>query len=837
MAAKILTTKLQAPRVHGGLTPRPHLTARLHAGLDGKLTLMCAPAGFGKTTLLGEWLAEYEPIVAWLSLDSGDNTPVRFFKHLIAAFQTVHTTSGESAQGALHSASASSYRPLLVALINEIAALPQSLVLVLDGYHLITNETLHHSISFLLDNQPPQLHLIIASRSEPPLPLARMRLRDQATEFRTRDLRFTYDETLDFFNRVSGYDLSAEQITALQTCTEGWIGGLHSAAISLRELDAQHQQHFISEFNHGNRHIADYLLEEVFKQQPEPLRNFLLQTSIVERFNSSLCQAITGAEDTQLLLEQMEIQNVFINALDARRDWYQYHHLFGEVLSQRLHQTQSERIPELHRRASTWYEQQGWAREAIQHALAGQDWERVTRLMATTAEVMALKSHCELVCGFREELSDELCRSNSCPNLSCEPASEQVLAFLQADHGTHDGISALTVGRLYLRDGQTAKADQILAKIDLTRAEFMNDSARLALISTLGELRLQQGKLHLAAATYEPFLDLIATQSSEPLKRSFQWGLCRLHYEWNQLTTAEQMLRQCLAGTEQNQPLASWSCAGHLALASIEEAKGRDKAADAASHLAITLAQLSNDPTLLAHVKAYQAQQWLKRGQLHAPARWLHECGLNPKDPVPYCRHFEYLTMARVLTGQRQPDQAILLLERLLEDAEKAGRVSDAIKILVLKALAYEAKGEPEHAFAAVADALCQAESEAYVRTFVDEGAPMVRLLQRAAERGVTLVYVRRLLDAFAHLQHRSPAPPDRIDDSIRGTDSLIEPLSERELEVLRLVAAGNSNRETAVVLCISPTTVKKHLDNILGKLDTKNRTQAAAKARQLRLI
>ena len=239
MAPKILTTKLQAPHAHGGLTPRPHLTARLQAGLDGTLTLICAPAGFGKTTLLSEWLAEYEPIVAWLSLDPGDNTPVRFFKHLIAAIQTVHTTSGESSQVALHSASVPPYRPLLVALINEITALPQPLVLALDGYHLITSETIHHSIGFLLDNRPQQLHLVIASRSEPPWPLARMRLRDQVNELRTRDLRFTYDETLDLFNRVSGYDLTAEQITTLQTCTEGWIGGLRSAAISLRGLDSQ----------------------------------------------------------------------------------------------------------------------------------------------------------------------------------------------------------------------------------------------------------------------------------------------------------------------------------------------------------------------------------------------------------------------------------------------------------------------------------------------------------------------------------------------------------------------------------------------------------------------
>ena len=838
MLPQVLTTKLKAPQIHGGIAPRPHLTARLHAGLDRKLTLICAPAGFGKTTLLSAWLAEYEPNVAWLSLDRTDNTPVRFFETLIAAFQTVHPGSGESARVALHSTHASPCQPLLVSLINEIVALPRPFVLVLDGYHLITNKTVHEGIAFLLDNLPKQLHVIILSRSEPPLPLAHLQLRDQVNEFRTRDLRFNYDETLYFFNRVSGCDLSGEQIAALQTCTEGWIGGLHSAAISLRGLDAAQQQHFLTDFNRGSRHVADYLLEEVFNQQPEPLRNFLLQISILERFNSSLCQAVTGEVNTQRFLEQMEIQNLFVTSLDAHRDWYRYHHLFARVLSQRLHQTQHERIPELHRRASAWYEQQGWVSEAIQHALTGQDWERVTRLMATTAEVTTLKSQCELVCRRRVELPEKSCRSNSCPCLSSVAVNEQVLALLPGDHTAHNDIGALSVCRLYLRDGQTAKADQILARIDLARPEFMNDDARLALITPLGELRLQQGKLHLAAATYEPFIDLMATQSSEsPEFNSFQLGLCRLYYEWDQLTKAEQVLRRSLATAEQSQPIPAWSCEGYLALANIEEAKGKDKAADAASYQAIALAQLSNDPTLIAQAKAHQAQQRLKRGELSAPARWLHECGLSPKDPVPYFRQSEYLTLVRVLTSQRQPDQAILLLERLLEDAEKAGRGSDAIKILVLRALAHEANGEPEHAFTAVANALCQAEREGYVRTFVDEGAPMAALLQGAAARGVTVVYVRRLLDAFADIQHRSLAPPDRISGSIRGTDSLIERLSERELEVLRLVAAGYPNSEAAVVLCISPSTVKKHLSNILGKLGTKNRTQAAAKARQLRLI
>ena len=584
MLPQVLTTRLKAPQVHGGIAPRPRLTARLHTGLDRQLTLICAPAGFGKTTLLSAWLAEYEPNVAWLSLDRSDNTPVRFFETLIAAFQTVHPSLGESARAALHLTHASPCQPLLVSLINEIAALPQPFVLVLDGYHLIKNKTVHDGIVFLLDNLPKQLHVIITSRSEPPLPLARLRLRDQVNEFRTHDLRFTYDEALHFFNCVSGCDLSGEQITALQTCTEGWIGGLHSAAISLRGLDAAEQQHFVTEFNQGSRHVADYLLEEVFNQQPEPLRNFLLQTSILERFNSSLCQAVTGEENTQRFLEQMEMQNLFVNSLDAHRDWYRYHHLFAQMLSQRLHQTQHERIPELHRRASAWYEQQGWLNEAIQHALAGQDWERVTRLMATTAEVTTLKSQCELVCGRKEKLSDESCRSNSFPCLSCVATDEQVLALLPGDYTAHNDISALTVCKLYLRDGQTAKADQILAKIDLARPEFMNDDARLALITTLGELRLQQGKLHLAAATYEPFIDLMTTQSSESSKLSFQLGLCRLYYEWDQLTKAEQALRQSLAKAEQSQPIPTWSCEGYLALASIEEAKGKDKAADAASH-------------------------------------------------------------------------------------------------------------------------------------------------------------------------------------------------------------------------------------------------------------
>ncbi len=839
MLSRILTAKLQIPPLRSNITPRRQLTARVEAGLERKFTVICSPAGYGKTTLLGEWIFEYKPRVAWLSLDRGDNTPSRLYEHLIAAFRIADVDIGEITPMPLAMDTSSSFQPVLTSLINQISALSHHIVLVLDDYELLENATLHADVALLLHNIPPQLHLVIASRSQPPLPLARFRVRNELNELDAGDLCFTYDEALDFFNRVCGYGLSQEQVQVLFTSAEGWIDGLQMAALSLRGLSGKQQRAAIAEFSQGNQFVADYLTQEVMNQQPEYVRAFLKQTSILDHLNGSLCQAVTGEKQAQKLLERLAEQNLFVSAVDAQRDWYRYHHLFGKFLEHRLHQTQSEMIPELHRRASRWYERQGMINAAIQHAIAGQDWQSATQLIAATATAMALKSQYAKIDTYLGEPLDEFPDVSAIAHADIDrvtmPPGGQERSLVGGS--SLGGIGAFIAGKLYLLDGQTDRADQILGKVDLSDPEYASENVKLALIGAFGEMRLQQGRLHLAAATYEPFLDRAANQCGEPFWPDFQRGLCRLYYTWNLLPKIEHVLQKCLARFEHVDPAPIWLIETFLWLARIEHAQGQDKAADTAMHRALALAQMSGEPTYIAQAKAQHVRLCLQRGDHSVPLRWLKECGLTPSASAPYRSQIEYLTLARVLIKQHRPDAAISLLIRIFESAENVGRKSDLIEVLALQALAYEVKGDPKRAFAMLANALCEAEQEGYVRTFVDEGAPMAALLQRAAQQGVTLAYVKALLSVFAHFGQRPQDSPAPVDNIVEVGESLVEPLSERELEVLRLVAAGHSNQDTAEMLLISPTTVKKHLSNILGKLNTKNRTEAAAKAQRLHLI
>ena len=835
----ILTTKLQIPRLPAAITLRPRLTARLQAGLERRLTIICAPAGYGKTTLLSEWLAEYELPAAWLSLDQDDNVPERLYAHLIGALHTVSSDSGDSRRTQASRRAPSTFQPVLAGLISQVENSRKLLLLVLDGFEWLANATIHADIALLLNNTPSQLHVILISRRQPPLPLARLRVHGKLNEFGPQDLSFTYEETQDYFNCVCGYELSAAQIASLHSATEGWIDGLQMAARALRGLEVAQRSHVISEFTSGRQYVADYLTEEVMNQQPEHVRTFLLQTSILDQLNGSLCQAVTGEQHAHELLELLAEHNSFLIAVDLRRDWYRYHHLFGKYLEHRLLQTQPDLIPELHRRASQWYERQGSTNAAVQHAMAGQDWQSATRLIAKAADAMAVKSQYAKVHTYLGQPPDESSHLGATPhataNPASAPASEQVRSLAAAS--SRGGMGSLIAGKLLLVDGQADRANQMLAGIDLSDAEFARESEQLALIGTVAEMYLQQGKLHQAAATYEPFLDLGAGQCAESFWPEFQRGLCRLYYTWNRVSNAEHLVRQCLATFEQVGSEHSWLMEAYLWLAKIEQAQGQEKAADTAIHQALMLARISGEPAYTAQATLHRVQLCLQRGEQAVPVRWLKECGLTPNDPVPYFSQAGYLTLARVLIRQHRPDPALSLLKRIFDAAENAGRKGDLIEILALQALAYEAKADTKRAFAMVATALCQAEQEGVVRTFVDEGAPMAALLQRAAQHGVTMVYVKDLLSAFSH-----PGPGRQNSPQSPGTnseiaDSLVESLSARELEVLRLVAAGRSNQEAADVLQISPTTVKKHLSNILGKLNTKNRTEAAAKAQQLHLL
>ncbi|MDH4136696.1 MAG: LuxR family transcriptional regulator, partial [Anaerolineae bacterium] len=374
MSTPLLTTKLYIPPVRPELVLRPHLIERLNAGLHRKLSLVSAPAGFGKTTLLSEWVAGCGRPVAWVSLDEDDNDPVRFLAYFVAALQTIEANAGESALNAFQAAQPPPMESLLTTLVNEIAAIPDPFALVLDDYHLISAQPIHDALTFLLDHFPPQMHLVIVTRADPPLPIARLRGRGQLTELRQADLRFTLDEAAEFLKQIMGLELPTDDVTALASRTEGWVTGLQMAALSIQSHEDVSR--FIAEFTGSQHYILDYLIEEVLQRQPESVQSFLLQTSILNRMSGPLCDAVTGTGNSHAMLEHLEHANLFVFPLDDNQHWYRYHILFADLLRHRLLEVQPDLVPTLHRQASEWYERNGQMAEAIDHTLAVEDFER-----------------------------------------------------------------------------------------------------------------------------------------------------------------------------------------------------------------------------------------------------------------------------------------------------------------------------------------------------------------------------------------------------------------------------------------------------------------------------
>jgi LuxR family maltose regulon positive regulatory protein len=416
MAMPLLTTKLNIPPVRSGLVPRPRLTERLNEGVTRmpsprKLTLVSAPAGFGKTTLVAEWLTHRRASgdagrpVAWLSLDEEDNDPARFFTYLVAALQTVDPDIGQAAQAMLQAPQPPPPEPLLTSLINDVAATPRPFVLVLDDYHLIHTLPIHRQLAFLLEHQPPQMHLVIASREDPPLPLSRLRARGQAREIRRADLQFTPEETAEFLQQVARQELPPRDVAALQRRTEGWAAGLQLLALSIRGRDDVLQ--LVRSFTGSHRYVLDYLIEEVFEQQSAEAQDFLLKTAILDRFTAALCDAVTGRNDGRAVLLALDQANLFIVRLDESRQWYRYHRLFADLLRHRLEVASTHELAQLHRRASRWYAANGLPADAVQHALAGSDWERAATLTLDLGESMLKRGEVATLLGWLQALPDE----------------------------------------------------------------------------------------------------------------------------------------------------------------------------------------------------------------------------------------------------------------------------------------------------------------------------------------------------------------------------------------------------------------------------------------------
>jgi len=896
MAAPLLKTKLYIPPARSELVPRPRLIGRLNASFRSgrKLTLISAPAGFGKTTLLGEWVhrrgAVTAPLrVAWVSLDEGDNDPVHFWSYILASLQMALPDVGETALQTFRSPQPPPIETILIIVINEIVECSHTIALILDDYHLIEAQPIHESLVFLLDHLPTQMHLLIATRADPPLPLHRLRARGQLTELRARDLRFTSEETAAFFNQTMGLGLSSEDVAALVARTEGWIAGLQMTALSMQGQDATS---FIKNFSGSHRYILGYLVEEVLDRQSDDIQEFLIETAILERMTAPLCDVVSQRDDSREMLNHLERANLFVVSLDDEGRWYRYHPMFAELLQGRLQQTRPDQVFPLHRRASAWYEREELLSEAVHHALAGKDVERAIRLIEGNALAMLHQGELATVLGWLDALPDGVVRSRPwlCVAYAwalayggrlddLEPLLQDAEKAL--DSGTsvsnrqhvegHIAIirayGANMLGDLAHAEEFAQKALERLPKEDL-KTRGMAATMRALLLYAHGDVKLASpafdealsisraaddphltvhilceralfqlalGQLHRAADTCREALRLAETsaqQGGRPLSVASyaHTRMANVLREWNDLEASLHHARESIRLSKQ------WGqtdilLTGYFDLVWTLQATGEVEGALDAIREGQQISRDASGQNYFPLERA-EAQIRLLHGDVAAAARWVEQMGLSAEDEFDCFQGFTYLTLARVLIAQAdwRPgellEQALRLLERIVRQAEAIGYMRLAIQALLLQSLVLQATSDDiEQALTSLECALTLAEPEGFVRSFVDMGAPMADLLRLAAARGIAVEYVGKLLAALGAEHPRPPLSP------------LIEPLSKRELEVLRLLATGASNKDIATTLVISVTTVKKHLQNIYGKLNVHSRTQAVDRARNLGLL
>jgi LuxR family maltose regulon positive regulatory protein len=904
----LVATKFHVPPA--GFVPRPRLVTRLAKGLGRGLTVVCTPAGFGKTTLLGDWARRTRQPTAWLSVDAGDNDPARFWRYVSAALDQVRPGLLQRVAPLLDGPQPPPLEAVATAVINELTdpSGEGATALIVDDYHLIEAPTVHASMAFLLDRLPPGLRLVVASRADPPLPLARLRANGQLAELRAADLRFTLAETAAFLREATGLDLPMTSVAALQDRTEGWAAGVQLAALSLQ--GHADPAGFVATFAGSHRYVLDYLTEEVLARQPEQVVRFLLETSVLDRLSGPLCDAVTGRTDSQALLEAIERANLFLVPLDEVRGWWRYHHLFADLLRARLAHEEPERVPELHRTAAAWHEEHGFADEAVRHALAAGEvvWaarlveqhveallrrsERATLgrwLSALPAEAVSSRARLCLaqavsaVVGGQLEAVEPLlldaerafATSGDEPHepsvgralsvLANVPAS---IAFLRADVARLRGDPAAAVAfdrqaltHLGERDwllgsqvawnlavadwlaGRPKQAEQGLAEVVAARRAAGEGYLAMRVGYDLGQVQRARGRLAAALASFRQGLKGAADRQL-PHVGMAHLGLAEVLYERDELIAAQEHATQAVALSRHlafAQPLAS----SLGMLARIRQARGDPSGALEAIGQAERVELSRRVVSLLNPVPVWRARLLLARGEMAEAARWADERGLRADDRPSYPRESEYLVLARLLLAQQQPDQALMLLEWLCAQATAQERMGSVIELRALQALALAAAGDQTAGLRALAEALALASPEGYMRVFVDEGASMARLLGSltAAQRtgkiprpdAVPRPYLDRLARAFQPVGGGAPNA-----DATRRIDrvtELVEPLSDRELEVLELLAAGRSNQQIADELVVVLDTVKKHVGHILDKLGAANRTQAVARARTLGLL
>ena len=841
------------------------------------LSVVCAPAGFGKTTALVSCLETLQQPVAWLSLDDADNAPRRFVEYIVAALQTVSPGLGGAVLQALKASNPPKPLGLLPGLMNELWQYPEPFVLVLDDYHLIHNEEVHRLLNFLLEHRPPAMHLAITSRCMPPLPLSRLRVRGLLVELTEADLRFTADEAQQFFHRSAGLDLGADEVAVLEQKTEGWVAGLQLAALSLRgEKD---RQAFINDFAGDDRYIADYLTEEVLRQQSATVRQFLLQTSVLERLSGPLCNAVAGVENSAELLRQLEQSDMFLVPLDNRRCWYRYHHLFADLLQHQLAQSGKQEITALHMRASKWFAENGFPEEAMYHAGESQDHHQMVQVLEQYAQQLFHGGQCLLLSQWYEKVPLKYLRRNLLLLLLYawnqyvgngvidDRLIQEIEQIAEQDASSITPQEQVTISL----DLQLMRGFRALQRLDLPDAiaigESLVEAMREQSVKDMAAPHLQLGTAYYVNGQLDKAFDTFKKSERDALHtktllclNGASGGAAMARKRQGRLADAEALIQSALTRLKENnweQRLfdTSWL---YVALGNLAYERNDLQQAGIYLDQAADFAKLDRWDTIAAMVEVRRARICFARGDKRGlarsvkcydsyktgsvllplfpepeyermalallqddselPGQWLAQRGIVLEKEIAVGQEAEYCLLAKYLLATQRPAEAALLLDRLQTIFRQQGRNGELIELLALQAVAYQAQGHDRQATEYLAQALGLAKAERYVRTFIDLGKSVADLLN-PLRQGEHREYVASLLNQIAG---HAEAPPAGLADV----------LSKKELKTLLLLAQGLSNNDIAKQSFVSVNTVKTHLKNIYAKLQVDNRIQAVERVR-----